>query len=72
MNSSNFIFLNHRFFFFFLHEINWPLLLQDICIPPADDNNQIPISVQKSEMEKCGQARNIGSGKLLSFFFFVK
>ncbi|KAM4071931.1 hypothetical protein ACB094_11G098700 [Castanea mollissima] len=36
-------------------------IYNSICIPLAHDTNQIPISVQKSEMEKCGQARNIGS-----------
>ncbi|XP_075644587.1 uncharacterized protein LOC142615704 isoform X4 [Castanea sativa] len=35
-------------------------IYNSICIPLAHDTNQIPISIQKSEMEKCGQARNIG------------
>ncbi|KAM3729276.1 hypothetical protein ACB098_M004200 [Castanea mollissima] len=35
-------------------------IYNSICIPLAHDTNQIPISVQKSEMEKCGHARNIG------------
>ncbi|KAL0007995.1 hypothetical protein SO802_009497 [Lithocarpus litseifolius] len=34
-------------------------IYNSICIPLAHDTNQIPISVQKSGMEKCGQARNI-------------
>ena len=70
MKPSNFIFLHHRFLFFFLYEINWPLLLQGIYIPLAHDTNQIPISIQKSEKEKGGQARNVGSGKLLSILNF--
>ena len=70
MESSNFIFLRHHFFFFFLHEFNLPLLLQGICIPVAHDTNQIPTSVQKLETKKCSQARNISSGKLFSIFFF--
>nr|POE67849.1 ankyrin repeat-containing protein npr4 [Quercus suber] len=36
-------------------------IYNSICIPPAHDTNQIPISVRKSEMEKCDQARNIKS-----------
>ncbi|KAM4081490.1 hypothetical protein ACJW30_11G096400 [Castanea mollissima] len=35
-------------------------IYNSICIPLAHDTNQIPISIQKSAMEKCGQARNIG------------
>ncbi|XP_075644032.1 uncharacterized protein LOC142615207 [Castanea sativa] len=35
-------------------------IYNSICIPLAHDTNQIPISIQKSEMEKCGQVRNIG------------
>ncbi|KAL0007984.1 hypothetical protein SO802_009486 [Lithocarpus litseifolius] len=38
-------------------------IYNSICIPSAHDTNQIPISVQKSEMEKCSQARNIGSAR---------
>ncbi|KAL4599600.1 hypothetical protein ACB092_11G138100 [Castanea dentata] len=38
-------------------------IYNSICIPLAHDTNQIPISVQKSEMEKCGQARNIVSAQ---------
>ncbi|KAM3685170.1 hypothetical protein ACJW31_11G098100 [Castanea mollissima] len=36
-------------------------IYNSICIPPAHDTNQIRISVQRLEMEKCCQARNIRS-----------
>ncbi|XP_030965121.1 uncharacterized protein LOC115986356 isoform X2 [Quercus lobata] len=38
-------------------------IYNSICIPLAHDTNQIPISIRKSEMEKCGQARNIRSAR---------
>ncbi|XP_075645460.1 uncharacterized protein LOC142616507 [Castanea sativa] len=40
---------------------SWEIAHISICIPPTHAANQIPISIQKSEKEKSGQARNVRS-----------